>query len=277
MIDYRSLENVEFDHIVSCMKEAFSDYVVPLNFDRDYLYQRFTGQNVRFDLSYGAFVEGQLVGILLNAIGNYNNELVAYDACTGIVPDYRGQGVFKELMAFTYECLAKEGIKKYVLEVVQDNTRAVETYKKQGMILAKAFACFKGKSNEALDSSFTYEQRPMSKEIYPIFASVLNYEPCFENRIDVIETYIKDYEVIYVSQDKDIKAFVIYNKESGEIKILDYKEDISLLKQLVLVVSNQFDSLRIVNIPFKREDLIDMLEQLGFDHFADQYEMAKDL
>ena len=70
MYEIKDLSKVEFSKIAVCMREAFSDYYVKMELSDEALYHRFQSENVRYDLSCGAFFEGELVAVLLNAIGD---------------------------------------------------------------------------------------------------------------------------------------------------------------------------------------------------------------
>ena len=43
--------------------------------------------------SAGAFDDGRLVGFMLHGVADWRGERIAFDAATGILPQYRGQGL----------------------------------------------------------------------------------------------------------------------------------------------------------------------------------------
>lgn len=56
MYEIKDLSDVEFSKIAVCMREAFSDYYVKMELSDEALYHRFQSENVRYDLSCGAFL-----------------------------------------------------------------------------------------------------------------------------------------------------------------------------------------------------------------------------
>ena len=69
MYEIKDLSEVEFSIITICMREAFSDYYVKMELSDEALYHRFKSENVRYDLSCGAFFEGELSGRLTKCSG----------------------------------------------------------------------------------------------------------------------------------------------------------------------------------------------------------------
>lgn len=150
MYEIKDLSEVEFSIIAICMREAFSDYYVKMELSDEALYHRFKSENVRYDLSCGAFFEGELVAVLLNAVGEYNGEKVAFDAATGVVPAHRRKGLYSKMMDYCLELLKQYNFAYYGLEVIQTNKPAVATYRKMGLEIIKEYACFRGNAKESM-------------------------------------------------------------------------------------------------------------------------------
>lgn len=78
-----------------------------------------------------------MVGFILNSTNIYHGEQVAFDAGAGVIPEFRGKGVFSALYAFAEHELRKCGIKKYYLEVLQQNDRAKSLYERNGFSVVR--------------------------------------------------------------------------------------------------------------------------------------------
>ncbi|MCP1109858.1 GNAT family N-acetyltransferase [Ohessyouella blattaphilus] len=222
MYEFRNLADIIFSDIVNCMREAFSDYVVQMDLDEETLYQRFKHENVRYELSYGAFYEGRLVALLLNAIGMYKGKMVAFDAATGVIAEHRRKGISSRLMDYCKENLKEEGVHYYMLEVIQSNTPAVNAYQKTGLKIVEEFACFRGhgsadkvQKDDIIDVSVT--EVPLES-----IEGLLSFSPSFENRMDIIKEFAKQYRVLYSGALDNLEAVIIYDADSGQVKQLGY-------------------------------------------------------
>lgn len=274
MYEFRNLKDTEFTDIVTCFKEAFSDYVVKMNFDEDYLYHRFKGQNVDFSLSYGAFYDGKLVGFLLNAIGDFEGDKIAFDAATGIVPNHRQNGITTQLFEYCKRDLKLAGIARYVLEVIQENKVAVKTYRKLGLKETKEYACFRQRATKPIDNDGKIIITSMKD--FPIDECQVmhTFVPSFENGLEAIKRNVHRYDVAWIGDEDVIEAFAVYDKKVGQIKQLARKENaIKSLEKILLYISTLYEDIPIHNIDFRDKELIESLNRLGFNNFCDQFEM----
>jgi ribosomal protein S18 acetylase RimI-like enzyme len=98
------------------------------------------GYNSEF--SIGAFDNGELVGFVLNGLRNWDGKLTAYDTGTGVVNNYRKQGITTNIIHNIKGLLKEKGVNQYLLEVIRSNTAAFELYKKQGFEIIRNFECF---------------------------------------------------------------------------------------------------------------------------------------
>jgi len=95
-VQYRHLTVKDFPRAHATMVEAFADYQVDMSYmtsKRSWLRNLKSG--VHYDCSVGAFDGEKLVGVTIVGLDDRQGEKAAFDAGTGIVPGYRGQGVAK--------------------------------------------------------------------------------------------------------------------------------------------------------------------------------------
>src|SRR5689334_22240817 len=140
MLSYRLLTAADFSSLYKCFLEAFSDYQVDMQMSEQQFAQRLTRDGVQLEMSAGAFDDDRMIGFYMNAIGDWQGSNTAYDAGTGIVPDYRGRGVAQELFAFTVARLKGHSVSQYLLEVLTSNERAVALYRKLGFVEVRRLA-----------------------------------------------------------------------------------------------------------------------------------------
>ncbi|GAB5527114.1 MAG: hypothetical protein Roseis2KO_49860 [Roseivirga sp.] len=89
-----------------------------------------------FNFSLGAFVSGQLVGIMsFNRYGQYKLSFKGDIVGVYVHPDFRGMKIGDQLLAATIEkAFAIEGVTKLTLTVTASNTTAKGLYEKYGFI-----------------------------------------------------------------------------------------------------------------------------------------------
>ena len=95
------------------------------------------------EISAGAFDDGKMIGFYMNGVGSWQGKQTAYDAGTGVISEYRGGSVAKELFAFMVPRLKEVGIAQYLLEVLSENDRAVALYRKLGFVETRVLAVFR--------------------------------------------------------------------------------------------------------------------------------------
>ncbi|UCD62853.1 MAG: hypothetical protein JSW34_08790 [Candidatus Zixiibacteriota bacterium] len=85
------LSQKQFPQIARTFDEAFADYYLKSTRKADqWLYNRGVKNAVQYDCSVGAFDGDRMVGFTLVGIDDWQGRPAAFDAGTGIVPDYRG-------------------------------------------------------------------------------------------------------------------------------------------------------------------------------------------
>jgi len=158
-MNIKSLENTSLEEIVSCLCESFADYFVPMSPNVDYWSGRFKAARLSFELSFGMFESGRLVGFILHGIDNdVPGDLMAFNTGTGVLPDFRGLGCVDQLYAVALPLLIAAGVKTCRLEVIQKNDRAIRVYERIGFHISRSLRCFKGKL-ELTAEGFRLEER----------------------------------------------------------------------------------------------------------------------
>jgi ribosomal protein S18 acetylase RimI-like enzyme len=134
----RTLTAGDFEIVHAAFLEAFSDYVVPLSPPREQLLEMLTRRAWHPEASVGMFDGERLVAFTLNGIdGN-----AGYDSGTGVVPSHRQRGLARTMMERSFELLRERGCTRYVLEVIDSNTRAIELYRGLGFVERRGLQCW---------------------------------------------------------------------------------------------------------------------------------------
>lgn len=142
MTTLRTLTPGDLDAVVAAFNEAFSDYAVRFSLTRAQLAEICARRAVVFDLSIGVFDGERLFGFTLNGVDGQT----AYDSGTGVVPSHRRTGLAREMMEFAIPRLHDAGANRYILEVIETNTRAVPLYESLGFTTTRTLTCWNYKA-----------------------------------------------------------------------------------------------------------------------------------
>src|SRR6266513_179610 len=89
----RFLNEDHFAQLYETFIEAFSDYVIPFALTETQFRNHINLNAVDLERSVG-YVEGEkLIAFSLNGFGPWESKSTVYDAGTGVVPDFRRQGI----------------------------------------------------------------------------------------------------------------------------------------------------------------------------------------
>jgi ribosomal protein S18 acetylase RimI-like enzyme len=188
MLSYRVLTAADFSSLYECFLEAFSDYQVDMQMSEQEFAQRLNRDGVQLEISAGAFDDERMIGFYMNALGDWQGKLTAYDAGTGIVPDYRGRSIGKDLFAFVVSRLKERAVSQYLLEVLTSNERAVSLYRKLGFVEVRRFAVLRSQQPlETGEDLPDVELRRIAKADWKLFQSFWDGHPSWQNSIAAIE------------------------------------------------------------------------------------------
>lgn len=276
MYSYKSLKNISYSEIATCLNLAFADYYLPMQLTDEQLQSYFELSGVDSNLSYGAFVENQMVGFIFNSCNIYNGQKAVFDVGTGVIPEHRGNKVFTSLFQFVEQELKKHQIEKYYLEVLQQNDKAISSYKKQGFTVTREFSIL---------NISDYNKEIASAEVKYIDFNdfALNkishcncVKPSYEHSTNVLKTNSNLYRVAYIQDNNTIGAFCIFLKEGGHIVQLGYT-DINQLKLVIEHLLSKFSTITIKNLDLTYGEILKLLHSIGFKEVCKQFEMVKSI
>ena len=139
-MELKSLTETSFETLSEAFAEAFADYEVQINGPQ--LRRMLLRRGFVPELSFAAFGEGRIVAFTLNGIGNYDGIPTAYDTGTGTIEAYRGQRLATRVFEHSIPYLKRANVSRYLLEVLQHNTKAVSVYRKLGFEVTREFNYF---------------------------------------------------------------------------------------------------------------------------------------
>ena len=139
MINIKTLDGIGFETIHNAFIKAFADYEEPNQPTLRELKYKIERRGCNLALSFGAFDNDEPVGFTLNCIGEWNGQQTAYDTGTGIIKEFRKQGIAKRIFDESVPILKQNKVDQYLLEVIKTNTKAFDLYRKTGFEVVREF------------------------------------------------------------------------------------------------------------------------------------------
>lgn len=276
MYTYKNLESISYKEITECFNLSFSDYHLPVQLTEEQLKTRLVMSGVDKNLSFGAFYNEQMIGFIFNSCNVYNGDRVVFDVGTGVVPQHRGNKVFTNLYKFAEQQLIANNIEKYFLEVLQQNDKAIHSYKKQGFSVVREFSVLKSSEHTKENINENIMKTDFSDFNFDKVDQCFFVNPSFEHCTNVIRLNHNLFSVAYTEKENKITAFCVFSKDNGGITQLGYT-DINDLKSIVKFLCSKFELVYAKNIDMSHSKVLKMLKELRFCEIAKQYEMVKKL
>ncbi|MFP5384933.1 MAG: GNAT family N-acetyltransferase [Bacteriovoracia bacterium] len=249
---------------------AFKNYVVPIEFQEASTYRRWEEAGVDFAFSYGAFDGDQLVAFILQV----PNGRILHNFGTGVIPSHRGRHLIEKI----YERIIRESsdsFNSFTLEVIKENTKALNLYLKLGFKIKRELVCFKGNLflEEEIDPDVAYEIHPLSEvDSLPGFNT---YPPATENSLTILKKNPQLHELHLLKRKDDILAWAYYSPSSLTLRDMGATEPSGKnLEQLLYLMKLQSEAMRVMNIE-SASPLIPFFEARGLVNFVTQYEMSR--
>jgi ribosomal protein S18 acetylase RimI-like enzyme len=268
-IEIRRLTETSKEEIYQAFTEAFQNYVIPIVFNQEATLARWELAGVRYDLSFGAFIDSRLVAFVLHT----SSDKTLYNFGTGVVPEYRG----RHLIELIYQQIEKiPDFNSYLLEVIQENTKAYHLYKKLGFIESRKLHSHQGQLTIEVpeDTALNYSILKLAYD--DELSKIQLYNPSFENAKVTTLKNPEFYERHEIRDDSELLAYAIYCPTQLGLKEVGAKDDYEKnLDRLFLKMKLNHERLRIMNIDEKAQSFHQYLTTRGLFKFVTQYEMIK--
>ncbi|MGE5182456.1 MAG: GNAT family N-acetyltransferase, partial [Acidobacteriota bacterium] len=207
MIAVRSLAGASWEQLAAAFGEAFSDYAVPMTLTARQIedMQRRRGYDAAG--SFGAYDGDRLVGFVLTC----RDGEVAYNSGTGVVPSHRRGGVARALLDAV---IASVRPRRYVLEVLETNTKAIACYRSAGFEETRRLECwtYRGGDRDALPE--------LAAPDLAAIAAHADVVPGWQNSLASLARAIEPYVVI-----GDERGAAVVFPASGDLPLLAVSRD----------------------------------------------------
>lgn len=284
MYNYKTLSVTDLSTIHQTFVEAFSDYQVKM----DLPFWKFENMIKRRgfipELSVGAFDNEKLIAFVLNGVRIWDDKLTAYDLGTGVIPEYRKKGITTEILKKVKDLFKEKNIESYLLEVLQNNTGAVELYKKQGFLTTRSFDCYYLKK-EDFSSSVCKDIKNLkffNTNQWEEVKKLWDYNPSWQNSIDSISVFPDKFSYSVVVDENKIVGYGIADKLSGDVPQLAVSKEYrnkGIAKSILSDLFNHInaDKLSLINVDQRDDNFKSFLVNIGSVNFVSQYEMIMSL
>ena len=263
MTDIRALTGISFEAMTEAFNDAFSDYDIPANYSVEYLTNLVTRRGYRPDLAVGAFDGERLAGFVFNCLDGGD----AYNSGTGVVISHRRQGIARQLMQRSIDTLPA---KRYTLEVIETNHRAIALYRGLGFEEQRRFQCW----------TFSSAEKAKAKELANVdldaIASHADMPLSWQNSLASIRRARESHVVL-----GDDRGAIVFFPQTGDVPLLAVRRDArrqgigtSLLNA---AVTRSAKPLRIMNIDDRAGDIAAFLTAAGAKPLVRQIEMMRSL
>ena len=278
----KSLTKTDFDSLFKAFNQAFADYEMQLNSDQLQAMLKRRGFNP--ELSFAAFEDGEIAAFTFNGIGNFNGVPTAYDTGTGTLSKYRGKGFATQIFEHSIPYLKEAGIKQYLLEVLQHNTKAVSVYKNLGFETAREFNYFVQKNEEinnvvkTLDSSCVIKQIDIEKHVeIPDF---WDFHPSWQNSFESVQRAAETFVGFGAFFGSKLVGYCVFEPLSGDVTQLSVDKEYrrlgiasSLLDAMIKL--NKNEALKVVNTDILCHSITEFLNAKNIIARGKQFEMLK--
>jgi len=282
-----TLSSVDKSQVYRTFMEAFADYAMDASGTKEEpMLLRMSKNSVDFDASPGAYDGDHLVGFTLIGIDKIDGMLTAYDAGTGIIPDFRAQGLAKSMFDHALPELSSRGVKRFLLEVLQKNEPAIKAYQKSGFEITRELKCYVAdtESLRKLAGNAGIDVRPIDATTFESLLPDADWTPSFENRFTA-HLAIPEHVTFFGAYDgEDCVGAVSYCPGLNWLLSLLVKRSErrrgvgrSLLRHLASTIPEVTPKLPALNVDGEDTGMQAFFEAVGFSHLIDQYEMSRSL
>ncbi len=280
-VQLRFLGGTPFPAIHRAMQEAFADYALDMSYmTEEVLRHRAAKNGVGLDCSVGAFSGGRLVGLTLVGIGPWGGASAAFDAGTGILPEHRGQGLAGRMFDCALPELRRRGVRRFLLEVLQENEPAVRAYRKAGFRVTRPFDCWEFAGPPEPLPAPALDVRRAAADYLDEFVTEQDWPPSWENSFEAIRRVAGSMRLLGAFAGDECRGILAFNTVLRWVMAVLVKRahrrqgiGAALLGELMGTLPPGGRPVRMNNVDPTDEGTRALLHKAGFRRFTAQYEM----
>lgn len=281
-MEIKSLEHIDFDTLFRGFENAFSDYEI--SFDKEEVRSMLIRRGYDSCLSFAAFVDNEIVAFTLNGIGRFNGIPTAYDTGTGTLKEYRGQGIAGKIFSHSLPFLREAGIRQYLLEVLQNNKKAINVYRKMGFVTTREFDCFRQniaeiRNPDASRPNTTFRIELIDRDAVRDAKTFCDFTPSWQNSFESIERGKSGLTCIGAFHFDRLVGYCVIDCTTGDLTRIAVDRDFRrkgiashLLRNAMSMMKTDF--IKVLNIPTDDSTLRSFLTDRNISLINRQFEMV---
>ncbi len=282
-MEFRTLEKTPIETIRTAFCLAFSDYEVPVNISLETLNEMITERDLIMSLSVGCFVGELLVGFILCGYREDASGPKLYDGGTGVIPSYRGKRIASSMLDWILSEEKFQSIERFILEVLEHNTRAQNLYQSAQFSISRFFRCYRIEKEQVPHSSLPANWKVISMDRNQ-FSSLHHeawypYPPSWQNDVPSILNTWDRREALVLEIDGSMAGYGIIHREKGSIAQLSIPtglHDRLSWDILIDALARRTDSQMLSIINVESESSVDYLcRTRNWENHINQYEMIR--
>ncbi|MEJ8800861.1 GNAT family N-acetyltransferase [Pontibacter sp. H249] len=262
--------------------KAFADYIVPIQLDAVQFKAKIKREGIEPSFCVAAYNKGQIIGFILTGLGEWQGKPTAYNAGTGVLPEYRGHQLTQQLYTFLLPKLRESGIECCLLEVIQENEPALKSYRNIGMQVTRTLYSFRVKKEDLIFPVDRPQNISISKAVKPnwqLYQSFQDIKPSWQNCSQAVRRS-KDENILLEAKDQNkiVTGFIVVYPKNGAIAQLAVAKGsrgngigTALLREAAMLT--QAPTLLCINVDATATQIISYLENRYFKRLLVQYEM----
>lgn len=280
-MECKNLESIDLEELLSVFNTSFSDYLIPFHLTLEQLKSKIETEKIEISLSVGGFEAGQLVSFILHAEKIENGKRMVYNAGTGVVQEYRGQGLVRRMYDHILPVLKDRKTDILMLEVLEENQIAIRAYTNLGFTISRKLLCFKGNIEpKEKDTDVLIEE--IERFEWDTFKSFWDIETSWQNSVIVLEQMRKDCLILGAYQADELVGYAIYNpttKKVHQIAVDQKYRRKGIATKLFEVINQKVEGqpISINNVDDSSESSHAFLTKIGLENWISQFEMVHHL
>jgi len=281
-LHFSFLTSQDLPQVRETFLKAFADYVVPVQLSEEQLSDKVEREGIVPELCVGAFAGDQMVGFILTGLGDWQGKRTAYNAGTGVISSFRGQGVTQRMYEFLLPKLRQLEVKQCLLEVIENNYPALNTYRKIGFQITRSLSCFRALRQQLLFSVHLPEGvtiREASQADLQTYKRLCEVEPSWQNSLEALGRSQGQALTLEARTARgELIGYVSFFRKNGAVAQLAVEKSwrgqgvgTSLLREAARRVEVPF--VMFLNIDGSAQSMISFLQNRHLGLLLKQYEM----
>jgi ribosomal protein S18 acetylase RimI-like enzyme len=281
----RFLNEERLQELYETFVAAFSDYVIPFALTEKQFRNHINLNAVDLTRSIGCFENDRLIGFSLNGFGEWNGRSTVYDAGTGVLPEFRRQGVSESMFDEMIPIFRGEGIEQYLLEVISTNTAAISLYEKLGFRKTRELTLLQCDKEIAAPhtASAKIEIREIEVPDWGFMTTFWDGDSSWQNSVAAVERSRKMKRLLGAYCDGKCVGYIVFSSKFGRVAQLavhkGYRNQAvgtALLRTMQSEIDRGF-SPQIINLDRALSGTMNFFRNRGFYETIGQYEMMMPL